>query len=191
MPTTPPSATTCCARRLRWASSRCAWLPASTPLAVPSAQPFTTNTSPWMNCTQLLPWYAYSLSKWAMEQQADAVARRYPDMTLASLRFHALPLEDPPLQDVDDELNAPVTRTLWGFTNAYAAARAVALALKASYVGHKVFFIVAPRMHYRRSSRALAAKYHPQVSIRSELPSNSGFYDCSKAERLLGWRHDE
>jgi nucleoside-diphosphate-sugar epimerase len=133
---------------------------------------------------------AYSLSKWVMEQQADAVARRNPSMAIASLRFHALPLEDPPLQDVDDEPNAPVTRTLWGFINAHAAARAVELALKASYVGHEVFFIVAPRTHYRKSSLELAAKYHPHVPIRDALHGNAGFYDCSKAERLLGWRHD-
>lgn len=133
---------------------------------------------------------AYSLSKWAMEQQADAVARRQPGMTLASLRFHALPLDDPPLQNVDDEPNAPVTRTLWGFTNAHAAVRAVELALKASYVGHEVFFIVAPCTHYRKPSLELAAKYHPHVPICGELPGNAGFYDCSKAEQLLGWRHD-
>ena len=134
---------------------------------------------------------AYSLSKWVMEQQADAIARRYPNMTLASLRFHALPDEDPPVQDTSDEMNAPVTRTLWGFTRIHAAARAVSLALQASYTGHEIFFIVAPRTSYRRPSQALAAHYFPHVPLRHPLPGNTGFYDCDKASRLLNWRHDE
>src|SRR5260221_357360 len=33
---------------------------------------------------------AYALSKWVLEQQADAFARRYDWMTIASLRFHWL-----------------------------------------------------------------------------------------------------
>jgi hypothetical protein len=33
---------------------------------------------------------AYSLSKWVLEQQADAFARRFEGMRIASLRFHSL-----------------------------------------------------------------------------------------------------
>jgi UDP-glucose 4-epimerase len=40
----------------------------------------------------------YSLSKWVTEQQADSFARRFPEMTISSLRFHALPDEPPELQ---------------------------------------------------------------------------------------------
>lgn len=133
---------------------------------------------------------AYSLSKWVLEQQADATARRFDGMSIASLRFHALPEADPPLQDGEDELGAPVTKTLWGFTRAEAAARAVELALRADFAGHEVFFIVAPRTFYRAPSHELARKHYPGVPIVRAMSGNTGFYDCRKAERVLGWQHD-
>ena len=41
----------------------------------------------------------YSLSKQAMEAQADSFARRNPDMTISSLRFHALPDNSPEMEN--------------------------------------------------------------------------------------------
>ena len=38
-------------------------------------------------------------------------------------------------------------------------------------------------------SAELHAKYWPTTALRRELAGNEGFYDCSKAERLLGWKH--
>jgi UDP-glucose 4-epimerase len=133
---------------------------------------------------------AYSLSKWVMEQQADATARRFPGMTIASLCFHALPEADPPPEDVTDAPDAPVIRTLWGYTRTESAARAVELALRADFIGHQVFFIAAPRTIRATPSLTLAQRYYPHVPIICDLPGNAGFYDCSKAERLFGWRHD-
>ena len=107
-------------------------------------------------------------------------------MTIASLRFHALPLEDPPLQnlDVEDEMNAPVTRTLWGFTNAHAAARAVELALNAAFSGHEAFFIVAPRTFYRKPSCELARQYHPHVPIRGEEMDSTSEVESISSPRM-------
>jgi UDP-glucose 4-epimerase len=133
---------------------------------------------------------AYGLSKWVMEQQADATARRFTDVTIASLRFHALPEADPPLEDVHDEPDAPVIRTLWGYTRADAAAHAVELAMRADFSRHEVFFIVAPHTTRSTPSLALAQRHYPDMPIRRELSGNSGFYDCDKAGRILGWRHD-
>lgn len=134
---------------------------------------------------------AYSLSKWVMEQQADATARRFEGMTIASLRFHALPESDPDLQVEDDPMDAPVVRGLWGYTRAGAAARSVENALTTNFVGHEVFYVVAPRTIKQRPSRELAEMYFPQVPIRHDLNANASFYDCSKAARMLGWLHDE
>jgi len=133
---------------------------------------------------------AYSLSKWVMEQQADATARRFEGMSIASLRFHALPENDPPLETVDDPLDAPVVRGLWGYTRASAAARAVELALRAKFIGHEVFFITAPRTSRSTSSVALAQKHFPTVPIMREMHGNASFYNCDKAKMLLGWEHD-
>ncbi len=134
---------------------------------------------------------AYSLSKWVLEQQADAAARRFDGMTIASLRFHALPEADPPPQEDDGEIGAPVARGLWGYCRADAAARAVELSLRATYAGHEVFFITAPRTCFRAASRDLAARHFPSVPITGALAGNAGFFSCAKAERFLGWRHDD
>jgi nucleoside-diphosphate-sugar epimerase len=74
--------------------------------------------------------------------------------------------------------------------DAAAAARAVELALGATFPGHEVFFIVAPRTFYRAPSLDLARKHYPGVPIVRDMPDNTGFYDCRKAKRILGWQHD-
>ena len=35
----------------------------------------------------------------------------------------------------------------------------------------------------------LARQYFPEAPVRGDLSGRHGFYDCSKAERLLGWTH--
>jgi UDP-glucose 4-epimerase len=139
------------------------------------------------------PTYAeddYSLSKWVMEQQGDMFGRRYPDMTLSSLRFHAL---TPGTPEPGDELvtaEAPVARNLWGWTWIEEGARACELALLADYTGHETFFIIAPRANSVIPSRELAAHAFPEVPIRGDFSGHAGFFDCGKAERLIGWVHD-
>lgn len=134
----------------------------------------------------------YSLSKWIVEHQADSVARRHPHMTIASLRMHgATP---------DRETAAAHARTmdptvlinhLWGYTRLDACARACALVLEASWRGHETFHLVAPDTVVDTDSLELARRHWPDVAIRTTLTGNSGFYDCSKARRLLGWVHDD
>lgn len=131
----------------------------------------------------------YSLSKWVGEQIADSYARRYPSMTISSLRFHALPDEPPPLQTNLDTSEAPAARNAWSFTIISEAARACMLALKATYFGHEVFCIAAQRSTSAIPSLTLAKHAYPNVPIRGDLTGHKSFFDCSKAERLLGWRH--
>lgn len=57
--------------------------------------------------------------------------------------------------------------------------------------GHEVFFIVDDT-HCSPGNAAidLAKRYYPSVKFRRQLGSEEGFYDCSKAKRLLGWEHN-
>ncbi|HZG68799.1 MAG TPA: hypothetical protein VEZ12_18800, partial [Herpetosiphonaceae bacterium] len=55
----------------------------------------------------------------------------------------------------------------------------------------EAFYIVAPDTAVDQPSLALAERYFPGVQIRGDLSGGRGFFDCSKAERLLGWRHDD
>ena len=133
----------------------------------------------------------YSLSKYVMEAQADSFARRCPGLTISSLRMHALPDEPPALLDSLDGPEAPVARGLWGWTLMAEAARACCLAIRASFTGHEVFFVTAPRTCSSILSAELARHAYPDVPIREVLTGHRSFYDCRKAARLLGWVHQD
>lgn len=131
----------------------------------------------------------YSLSKWICEIQGDSIARRNEEMTIGSLRFHMV-------VDGLEDLRAHVTsedgvhsRHLWGYTDATAAADACLRVLTADWTGHEAFYIVAPISTASTPSAELARAHYPDVPVHGELRGNLGFFDCAKAERLLGWVH--
>lgn len=133
----------------------------------------------------------YSLSKWIAEAQADSIARRYESMSIASLRLHWVRSDRP----VDFRPDDPgqygfAIRDLWGYVLFPAAARACLLALTADFRGHEVFYIVSPRTIVDVPTAELCRTYYPRVPLRRALPGNTGLFDCAKAERMLGWRHD-
>lgn len=133
---------------------------------------------------------AYSLSKWVLEQQADAFARRFESLRIASLRFHWILEGEQRAREVSS--GSPSRwRHLWAYTNRTAAARACLLSLTADLSGHEVFYIVAPRTVADEPSLDLARRHFPETPIRGDLAGHAGFFSCAKAERLLGWRHDE
>ncbi len=140
---------------------------------------------------------AYSLSKWVLEQQADSFARRHERMTIASLRVHGLHklttlrTREAWLQ-ADEAMRRRASNHLWGYTDIDAAARACLATLLATFKGHEVFFITAPTTAYAEDlpSRELAREFYPDVPILGDLAGNASFYNCAKAERLLGWKHD-
>ncbi len=132
----------------------------------------------------------YSLSKWICEQQADSFARRYEGMSIASMRFHWVVPERAIAAEYSKRIGPALAKHLWGYTLAEAAARACLLSLTAGFAGHEVFFIVAPDTVTDSPSLELAHTYFPDVPVRGDLGGNRSFFNCSKAERLLGWKHD-
>jgi UDP-glucose 4-epimerase len=139
------------------------------------------------------PTYAedpYSLSKWVLEQQADAFARRFEDMRIASLRFHGLLDSRERAIQYASYSSTMAARHLWAYTLLSEASRACLLAVTADFSGHEVFYIVAPQTAMTETSSDLARQHYPDTPIRGDLPDHAGFFDCSKAERLLGWKHE-
>ncbi|MGP8205478.1 MAG: NAD-dependent epimerase/dehydratase family protein [Acidimicrobiales bacterium] len=142
---------------------------------------------------------AYSLSKWICEQQAASIARRYDGLPIASLRFH-LCVEDRG-RAVEARRERPGTgvKDLWGYVSTASAAGACLLAIGAvgagrhgpGYAGHEAFLIVAPDHVGPGATGDLAAEHYPGVPVRGALGPTDGFFNCAKAERLLGWRHEE
>lgn len=140
------------------------------------------------------PTYAedpYSLSKWICEEQGASFARLHSDLVVASMRFHGV-VES--RQVAIDRLRAgdSLPKHLWGYTRADAAARACLASLTAGFTGHQAFYLVAPRtMMPGHPTAQLVAEHYPDVALRRSLRGEEGLYDCSKAARLLGWRHPE
>jgi nucleoside-diphosphate-sugar epimerase len=133
----------------------------------------------------------YSLSKWVGEEQADSIACRNEHMTISSLRLHRLVQDRASVEGqmkADDE---HARRDLWGYTNLEAASRAGLAALSATWTGHEVFYIIAPRTALSERSVELCERFYPQVPIIGALEGNAGFFRTEKAARMLGWTHDD
>ena len=83
---------------------------------------------------------------------------------------------------------------LWGYVQEDSAADAFLLAVSdedSKWRGHERFFIVAPDAASERSTMELWERYWKHVPIKEgkDLSGHKGFFDCSKAERVLGWVH--
>ncbi|MEP6896781.1 MAG: NAD(P)-dependent oxidoreductase, partial [Chloroflexota bacterium] len=133
----------------------------------------------------------YSLSKWVLEQQGDAFARRYEWMTIASLRFHMLIAERERAVQSTARMGDIGIRHLWSYTLLHEASRACLLSITADFTGHEVFYITAPNSAAATSSLELAHEYYPHTEIRGDLSDHIGFINCAKAEQMLGWKHQE
>jgi len=133
---------------------------------------------------------AYSLSKWICEQQADSIARRYRDMTIASLRFHWVVPNRETSASRFGQATREMAKHLWAYTLFEAAARACLQCVTAAYAGHEVFYIIAPETNIDRPSLDLAAEFFPKVPIRGDLSGRRSFFSCAKADRMLRQRHD-
>jgi len=131
----------------------------------------------------------YSLSKWVLEQQAGAFARRYEWMSIASLRFHWLLDSYERAVEETSAFGATSVRHLWAYVSLAEGCRACLLSVTADFAGHEVFYVVAPRTAASELSLDLARQHYPNTAIRGDLSGHRGFFDCSKAERILGWRH--
>lgn len=135
---------------------------------------------------------AYGFSKWVLEQQGDMFARRYEAMTIASLRFHWLTESLDEVQKNSARIgDDTVARHLWAYTLYADAHRACLLSLTADFKGHEAFYITAPTTMRPEPSLALAQQYYPTTPIRGDLSGHTSFFNCAKAERLLGWTHKE
>ena len=134
----------------------------------------------------------YSLSKWICEEQANSFARRYENMIISSLRFHAVVRERGTLVQAKAYSQGDgAVKGLWAYTKLDAAARACLLSLTADFKGHEVFYIAAPDTISDIPSLELKQKYYPDVPIRGDLSDHKSFFNSNKAEQLLGWKHDQ
>jgi nucleoside-diphosphate-sugar epimerase len=132
----------------------------------------------------------YSLSKWICEEQANSFVRRYEQMIISSMRFHAIvPDRSTIVQAKGYSQTDAAVKNLWAYTRLDDASRACLLSLTADLTGHEVFYIVAPDTISDTPSLELKQKFFPDAAVRGDLSGHRSFFDSSKAERLLGWKH--
>lgn len=131
----------------------------------------------------------YSLSKWICEQQGDAFARLYPQIRIASMRFHWV-IPDRSFAARNFTVDAPSpNKHLFAYTRFDAAADACLKSLEAPFTGHEAFYIVAPDTSVDVPTRELIARYFPDTPLKTEMAGRASFFNSTKAERMLGWKH--
>lgn len=121
-------------------------------------------------------------------------------MRIASLRLHwSVPSREAALDDSED--GSKRAMDLWGYVQETSAADAFLLAVSTeeenlalkSWNGsrHEVFFVAAPETASGLNSEVLRCRHYPGIPVkgRKELNGRESFFDCSKAERMLGWIH--
>ena len=133
----------------------------------------------------------YSLSKWVLEQQGDSFARRDETMSIASLRFHWLLDSRETAVQYTTDLTDVATRHLWAYSLLGECSRAILLSITADFIGHEVFYITAPVTASSELSPDLARRNYPSIKVRGEFSGHASFFNCSKANRILGWTHKE
>ncbi|KAF9446306.1 NAD(P)-binding protein [Macrolepiota fuliginosa MF-IS2] len=136
----------------------------------------------------------YGLSKLICEMQADTITRRYPTLQVASIRPH---WSVPTRTRARRETLQLASMDLWGYVQEDSLADAFLLAVTCDTnkwsKKHEVFLVVAPETSLDEESAGLMALYQPGVPVREgwELEGRKGFYDCAKAEKMLGWVHKD
>ena len=153
--------------------------------------PLTDRPSPQRHSLVLaLPFCTVSFC----ELQSDAFVRRYPDMRIATMRFHwVVPTEWVNRETLHERGGS--WKDLWGWVSLEATAKAVVLGLTAPESkfpkGHESFFICSRTTCQQRNSMELLRTKFPEIrDIRKRFVGNEAMIDCSRAERMLGWKED-
>jgi nucleoside-diphosphate-sugar epimerase len=140
----------------------------------------------------LLSQDCYGLSKMIGEELADGYIRRIPDMSIKSLRFTAV-IEDEPkswmktqIESSDDDIP---NGAFWTYVDVRDTAMSCRLAMEYDVAGHEAFYITAPNTHRNEPVEELIVKHYPgNYPIADHIKGSVSPVDCSKAERLLGWK---
>ncbi|KAL1301547.1 hypothetical protein AAFC00_005786 [Neodothiora populina] len=169
-------------------------------------RPLTFDHFPMLETHTRRPTDAYALAKAETELQAFSFADWFPHMKIAVLRIHQVSPRAAVRDEHAAEWDVKGVKQLWGWVSPAATARACLLGVDESKKfpdgsNCEVFNIAAPTTtqedpglagHAGMSSRQLAQKYFPNAQIREGWgEGNEGFWDTEKAERILGWSHEE
>ncbi len=156
-------------------------------------RPFNPLHLPLDETHPLLSQDCYGLSKMIGEELAEGFCRRVPDMSIASLRFTTVLSEDSRGWLGEARANPPAPEAnngaFWTYVDVRDAAAACRLALETMAPGHEAYYICAPNIWRPDDIAQLLRTYFPgDYAIDERIRGDSSPVDCSKAERMLGWR---
>jgi nucleoside-diphosphate-sugar epimerase len=137
---------------------------------------------------------AYGLSKMTGELLAEGFQRRIPDLSLVSLRFSFVISDETragylkSLQ-TQQQISDSLASVFWTYTDVRDAAASCRLALQVDHPGHEAFYIIAPQIIGDSRIEDLLAQYYPgDYPVAAHICGRTSPIDCSKAERILGWK---
>jgi nucleoside-diphosphate-sugar epimerase len=129
----------------------------------------------------------YALTKDVLERMGQMYARR--GMTVTALRFHWI-LTGAEVREVVDALpEGEGVRDLWGYVDLEDAGRACLLALLPGEgrERYEVLLIASDETRVVRPIDELLAEHCPDTELRVPLAGAMGAFDCSRAQRVIGW----
>jgi nucleoside-diphosphate-sugar epimerase len=140
----------------------------------------------------LLSQDTYGLSKMIGEELCAGFLRRSPDMSLVSLRF-TLVVEESARQWLAASRQEPAddafSGSFWTFVDVRDAALSCRLSMERDTPGHEAFYISAPIIYREDAIEELLRLHYPgDYPIAGHIRGHTSPVDCSKAERLLGWK---
>jgi len=142
----------------------------------------------------LLSQDAYGLSKMAGEELANGFSRRIPELSLVSLRF-SWTIDNKSRDrffghpDDREHRNNLLAGVFWTYIDVRDAAASCRLAMESHMTGHEAFYIAAPITPLGDPVEELLAKYYPgDYPVAAHIHGSTSPIDCSKAERMLGWK---
>lgn len=125
------------------------------------------------------------------ELQADTITRRYTTLRIATLRPHW----SVPNRTFAQHKEGLDALHLWGYVQEDSLADAFLLGVTCDTSKwpkkHEAFFVTAPEIAQDDDSGRLKDLHYPDVPVTEgvQLSGRKGFFDCRKAEKLLGWAH--
>jgi len=142
------------------------------------------------------PTNAYGLSKLLTERMLDSLTSTVGPKDAAPLSAVSLRL---PWVLAEKQFEFAVikgrpTPDLWGLTEAFAyihvldAAAAIRLSVEKPIANHEVFWIIASDTRPVEPIAEIYDRVYHHVPGAKECIARGSFYDCSKAERKLGWK---
>ncbi|MAS35995.1 MAG: hypothetical protein CL610_18450 [Anaerolineaceae bacterium] len=140
----------------------------------------------------LLSQDTYGLSKMVGEELCEGFLRRTPDMSLTSLRFTAV-LDEGGRKHMTELHNSAeptgFSGAFWTYVDVRDAALSCRLSMEYTTPGHEAYYITAPNIWPKEPIEELLRTHYPgDYPVADHIRGDASPVDCSKAERLLGWK---